>query len=91
MTDIVSTPSGLIHCEEVKAATLLGWLDVRRPKTGEGGGGILWPRSRFRHGWWRWICIASWILCLKEFFSLHKILVSSREKQLPVFDVFTEC
>ncbi len=37
----------------------------------------------------KWMCIASWILYLKEFSSLHKIspgkLVPSREKQWPAF------
>ncbi len=26
--------------------------------SGGGGGGISWPRSRFKAGWWRWSCIA---------------------------------
>ncbi len=61
------------------------------------GQGPCWSDDRrlkmVRDGWWRWICIVSWILHLKEFFCLNNILYSVIEGEAVacVHDVFTDC
>ncbi len=55
IADISATAGGLVHCKVVKAITWLGWSYDRKLKMGWRWG-ISWPWSRFRDGWWWWIC-----------------------------------